>query len=73
VGRGPVQGCQGLSQTGRPCWSDLLWLELRVFPLDGTLRGSDNSSWLSNILILRNTCSVRNPIQPARAPDTDDD
>ncbi len=36
-------------------------LELRVFPLDGTLLGSDNSAVLSNILILKKTCDTCNP------------
>ena len=42
----PGQCCQGWSQTGRPNGGRLApGVSLQVFPLDGTLLGSDGSPW----------------------------
>ncbi len=40
---GLSQGCKGLSQTGQSFLGCTQLIELRVFPLEGTLLGSDSN------------------------------
>ncbi len=54
-----MQNCQGHSQTGR--LHGIPWLELRIFPLEGTLLVPTTAFELSNIFSLKKTCHERNP------------
>ena len=54
-----MQNCQGHSQTGR--LHGIPWLELRIFPLEGTLLVPTTAFQLSNPFILKKRCHERNP------------
>ena len=54
-----MQNCQGHSQTGRR--HGIPRLELRIFPLEGTLLVPTTAIELYNSFILKKTCRERNP------------